>query len=62
MAKRKKKVKIIEGSTNILIIAPHCAREYGGPKKDINTDILADAIAKEIGCSAIIKLSGKFWS
>jgi hypothetical protein len=41
MASQKKKVKIIEGSTDILIIAPHGVRGKGVPKDGINTDILA---------------------
>jgi len=54
MAEKKKKVKIIEGSTDILVIAPHGVRGKGVQKDDINTDILAEAVAKRLRCSAII--------
>lgn len=59
MAEQKKKAEIIEGSTDILIIAPHGVRGKGVRKDDINTDILAKAIAEELGCSAIINNSIK---
>jgi hypothetical protein len=56
---QKKKVKIIKGSTDILIIAPHGVRGTRVRKDDINTDLLAKAIAEELGCSAIINDSIK---
>jgi hypothetical protein len=59
MAAQEKQVKIIEGSTDLLIIAPHGVRGKMVRKDDINTDFLADAVAEELGCSAIINDSIK---
>jgi hypothetical protein len=58
MAKQKNQVAIIDGSTDILIIAPHGVKGKG-VRKDTNTDILARLVAKELGCSAIINDSIK---
>jgi hypothetical protein len=46
--------KIIEGSTDILLIAPHACIRGGKPRDDENTGPITEILAQEIGCSAII--------
>jgi len=45
-------IKIISGSTNILLIAPHGVAKK--PRDDINTDQLIFRIAEQLKCSAIV--------
>jgi hypothetical protein len=45
---------IIEGSTDILLIAPHACIRNGEPKDDENTGPITELVARQIGCSAII--------
>lgn len=47
-------IKIIKGSTDILLIAPHACIRNGEPKDDENTGPITEAVARQIGCSAII--------
>jgi hypothetical protein len=49
MANGKSDLKILDGSNNILLIAPH-----GHPKNDENTGKLVRLIAEQSGCYAII--------
>ena len=46
--------KVIKGSTDILLIAPHACIRDGEPKDDENTGPITEAVARQIGCSAII--------
>ena len=61
MAKNKKIVEIVEGKTDILLIAPHGVNVSGVKKDDKRTAILTSEIAKELklGCSALINDSIK---
>ena len=54
-----KQVKFIQGATDILIIVPYGASAKGVKKDDDETHIVADTIAKELGCSALINNSIK---
>ena len=47
-------ITIIKGSTDILLIAPHACIRDGEPKDDENTGPITEAVARQIGCSAII--------
>jgi len=47
-------LKIIEGSTDILLIAPHACIRNGEPKDDENTGPITEMVARQIGCSAVI--------
>jgi len=47
-------IKIIRGSTDILLIAPHACIRDGEPKDDENTGPITELVARQIGCSAII--------
>ncbi|BBO78608.1 hypothetical protein DSCW_60250 [Desulfosarcina widdelii] len=47
-------ITIIKGSTDILLIAPHACIRDGKPKDDENTGPITEAVARQIGCSAII--------
>ncbi|ABW66084.1 radical SAM protein [Desulfosudis oleivorans] len=47
-------IKIIKGSTDILLIAPHACIRDGKPKDDENTGPITEMVAHQIGCSAII--------
>jgi hypothetical protein len=46
--------KVIKGSTDILLIAPHACIRDGEPKDDENTGPITEMVARQIGCSAII--------
>ena len=45
---------VIDGSTDILLIAPHACVRNGEPKDDENTGPITELVARQIGCSAII--------
>jgi len=47
-------LKIIEGDSRILLIAPHACIRNGEPKDDENTGPITEMVARQIGCSAII--------
>lgn len=47
-------IKIIEGSTDILLIAPHACIRNGEPKDDENTGPITEMVARQTGCSSII--------
>ena len=47
-------IKIIEGSTDILLIAPHACIRKGEPKDDENTGPITEMVARQTGCSSII--------
>lgn len=52
-------IKIINGSTDILLIAPHACIRDCEPKDDENTGPITEAVARQIGCSAIIDYTGE---
>ena len=47
-------IKIIKGSTDILLVAPHACIRDGKPKDDENTGPITEMVAHQVGCSAII--------
>jgi len=47
-------IKLIEGATDILLIAPHSPVDNGEPKDDENTWPIVERAAHQLGCSAII--------
>jgi hypothetical protein len=57
MPNRKKSVKFIKGSTDVLVIAPHGIKTK--PRDDKNTDAIATEITNQLGCSALINDSSK---
>ena len=53
-ASNSKQVKFIKGSTDVLVIAPHGVNVPGVNRDDSRADLVAAAIAEELGCSALI--------
>jgi hypothetical protein len=51
---KSKHVKFREGSTDVLVIAPHCVNVPDIRFNDTRADLVAASIAKELGCSALI--------
>jgi len=47
-------IQILEGSTDILVIAPHSPIIDGTYENDIRTGLIAEEIQRQIGCTAII--------
>jgi hypothetical protein len=45
---------VVNGSKDILLIAPHACIRDGEPKDDENTGPIAEKVPHQIGCSAII--------
>ena len=54
MVKAMNGIRHITGSTSILAIAPHGPITKGSYQNDIRTGVIAEALHKELGCSAII--------
>ncbi len=52
--KKSSGIKLIEGTTDILLIAPHRPVYEGEPKNDENTWPIVERSAHHLGCSAII--------
>ena len=59
MTKNKKNIEMVEGKTDILLIAPHGVNVSGVKKDDKQTDLLTSEIAKKLHCSALINNSIK---
>ena len=53
-ASKNKHVEFKKRSTDVLVIAPHGVNVPGIRRNDARADLVAAAIAKELGCSALI--------
>ena len=47
-------IQILEGSTDILLVAPHSPIIDGAHENDIRTGLIAEQIHRQLGCTAVI--------
>jgi len=54
MQSKDEGIRYVEGSSDILLVAPHSPVINGEYQNDIRTGVITEKMQQELGCSAII--------